>query len=115
MVYEVKRRRVIFYREPQGREPARDWIESLQDAVLIARVLQRIERAASGNLGDFRRLTKDLYELRLHTGPGLRIYFSLSSNGLILILLHGGDKSTQPRDIAKAKIYLEDHQNATRN
>lgn len=67
----------------------------------------RIQRLREGNFGDFKSFN-GLYELRINFGPGYRIYCSKIGNRLIL-LLGGGDKSSQDRDIKKCKSYLEDH------
>jgi len=71
-----------------------------------ARLIRRIERLAAGNAGDQRLLGAGLYELREHTGPGYRIYFTIREQRLIL-LLAGGDKSSQERDIGLARSMIE--------
>ena len=66
----------------------------------------------SKNFGDVKALGADLYELRLFFGPGYRVYFG-EHRGRLILILHGGDKSSQTRDIKKArdywKNYMEDH------
>jgi putative addiction module killer protein len=69
-------------------------------------LVRRIERLATGNAGDQRFLGTGLYELREHTGPGYRVYFTILGEQLIL-LLAGGDKSSQQRDIALARSMIE--------
>jgi putative addiction module killer protein len=69
-------------------------------------LVRRIERLATGNAGDQRFLGAGLYELREHTGPGYRVYFTILGEQLIL-LLAGGDKSSQQRDIALARSMIE--------
>ena len=76
----------------------RKWLRRVRDPISRARLVRRIERLAAGNAGDQRYLGGRLYELREHTGPGYRIYFTFRSGRLIL-LLAGGDKSSQERDI----------------
>lgn len=75
------------------------------------RIRSRVARAKQGQFGDFKALDAGLYEMRLFFGPGYRIYFG-EHKGQVILLLTGGDKSTQRKDIAKAKeywnIYLED-------
>jgi putative addiction module killer protein len=71
-----------------------------------------MDRLSQGQFGDVKALGADLYELRLFFGPGYRVYFG-EHRGRVILILHGGDKSSQKRDINKARefwnIYLEDH------
>ena len=78
-----------------------EWIDNLRDLQGRARILVRVERLASGNPGDVRPVVGGVSELRIHFGPGYRVYFT--QRGLdIVILLAGGDKSSQPKDIQTA-------------
>ena len=78
-----------------------EWIDNLRDQQGRARILVRVERLASGNPGDVRPVGGGVSELRIHFGPGYRVYFT--QRGLdIVILLAGGDKSSQPKDIQTA-------------
>lgn len=79
----------------------RHWLEALRDVNGRARVLARIDRLAHGNPGDHRVLTGGVVELRVDFGPGYRVYYSLRGSELIL-LLAGGDKKSQQKDIAAA-------------
>lgn len=92
--------------EINGKKPFDDWVESLKDKNTIARVSERIARLLIGNYGDYKKIDNELAELRLKFGSGYRIYFS-EVNNVIIVLLSGGDKSTQKRDIKKAKEYLQ--------
>lgn len=78
------------------------WFARLRDAVAKARILVRLRRMSLGNLGEYRDLGDDVCELKFHFGPGYRVYYTIR-NGEIVILLAGGDKSSQSRDIEKAK------------
>ncbi|MBI3552628.1 MAG: type II toxin-antitoxin system RelE/ParE family toxin [Elusimicrobia bacterium] len=97
-----------YYRTPDGTVPFQDWIASLKDAAGRFIILRRIDRAAKGNLGDFRTVGGGIIELRVDFGPGYRVYAGLSGEELI-ILLCGGNKKSQDRDIANAHEYWADH------
>ena len=78
-----------------------EWIDNLRDLQGRARILMRVERLAAGNPGDVKPVGGGVSELRIHFGPGYRVYFT--QRGLdIVILLAGGDKSSQPKDIQTA-------------
>lgn len=95
---------ILNYITPSGQDPYRRWYTRIKDERTRAIITSRIERLRQGNPGDCRRLNKDLYELRIHYGPGYRIYFGRFYNNLV-ILLGGGIKKTQRQDIAKAQDY----------
>ena len=80
----------------------RDWLHGLRDAQARARVQSRIRRLADGNPGQFRNLEGGVSELKIDHGPGYRVYFSQRGDVLV-VLLCGGDKSTQSADIKAAK------------
>ena len=77
------------------------WIDNLRDVQAKARVLVRIERLASGNAGDVKPVGEGISEMRIDYGPGYRVYFTKRGSELI-ILLAGGDKSSQAADIKVA-------------
>lgn len=84
------------------------WFTSkIKDIKIRARIISRFDRILMGNVGDYRHLDENLYELRFFFGSGLRIYFTIW-NQTIVLLLCGGDKSSQARDIQKAKQIMED-------
>lgn len=77
------------------------WYEHLRDRQARMRIAARIRQVSSGCLGDFKPVGDGVYELRIRYGPGYRVYFALQG-GTLVILLAGGDKSTQRRDIRRA-------------
>lgn len=77
------------------------WLDNLNDIRARARIQARIERLAAGNPGDVEPVGEGVSELRINYGPGYRVYFKRRGQELI-ILLAGGDKSTQPKDIKTA-------------
>ena len=79
----------------------RDWIDGLRDLSGRARILMRVERLIHGNPGEHRHLTHGVSELKVDVGPGYRVYYTQRGDRLLLLLV-GGDKSTQSKDIAKA-------------
>lgn len=78
------------------------WIDALQDVKGRARILVRIERLAAGNPGDVKPVGEGVSELRMDFGPGYRVYYKKRGSEII-ILLAGGDKGSQEKDIEKAK------------
>lgn len=78
------------------------WSEKLKDRQVAMAIAMRLARVANGNFGDTKIIGDGVSELRIFIGPGYRIYFTIR-NKEIIILLCGGDKSTQQRDIEKAK------------
>jgi len=79
-----------------------EWFNALQDTQIKARILVRIDRLQDGNAGDVAPVGEGVSELRLHFGSGWRVYYT-ERNGQIIILLAGGNKSTQTKDIKLAQ------------
>jgi len=77
------------------------WLSGLRDRVAVARVLARIDRLSQGNPGDAKAVGRGVSELRIDHGPGIRVYYLIDGDTVILLLC-GGDKSTQRRDIERA-------------
>jgi putative addiction module killer protein len=96
------------YITDRGASPYRRWLKSLSDLRIRARIQARILRLELGNFGDYRPIGESVNELRLDFGPGYRIYFGIEGDTLVLLLL-GGDKSTQRSDIIKAKAFWQDY------
>jgi putative addiction module killer protein len=80
-----------------------EWLHGLRDRTALARILVRIDRLALGNPGDVRPVGEGVSELRIDYGPGYRVYFARRGATLVLLLC-GGDKSSQRRDIEAALI-----------
>ena len=78
------------------------WLADLRDKRAVARILARLDRLAVANPGDVKPVGEGISEMRIDYGPGYRVYF-LQRGLLLIVLLCGGDKSTQDRDIARAK------------
>lgn len=83
------------------------WLRGLRDVRVRARINVRIERLASGNPGDVAPIGEGVSELRIHYGPGYRVYFAKIGK-TVVVLLAGGDKSTQSSDIKDAKRLAQD-------
>ncbi|HEY3496976.1 MAG TPA: type II toxin-antitoxin system RelE/ParE family toxin [Polyangiaceae bacterium] len=101
------------YLDDSGRSPFRNWLDEL-DRATKARVQARVLRFESGNLGDHKQVGDGVWEARLAFGPGYRIYFGKSGAELVLLLL-GGDKGTQRKDIQQAKQYWATYLKETRH
>jgi len=79
-----------------------DWLKNLRDERIKARIYARVDRLENGNPGDVKSVGDGISEMRIHYGPGYRVYYK-DTGKEIIILLCGGDKSTQQADIAAAK------------
>lgn len=98
---------IEYYITADGRFPFKEWLDNLKDVSARAKIRIRLDRVRLGNPGDSRSIGGGVYELKVDYGPGYRIYFAREGERVIL-LLTGGDKSTQAKDIAIAKLFRED-------
>jgi putative addiction module killer protein len=96
-----------YYRTVNNKDPLGEWLRLLPKEA-AGRVMIRLERLRLGNFGDARALGKGLSELRIDTGPGYRVYFVVEGKSTV-VLICGGDKSTQKKDIRRAREYLADY------
>lgn len=80
----------------------RDWLDGLSDARAQARIASRLVRLEAGLLGDTKSVHDGVSEMRIDYGPGYRVYFTMRGR-IVIVLLCGGDKQSQKRDIARAK------------
>jgi putative addiction module killer protein len=85
----------------QQTEKFSQWLTKLKDMRARIAIMRRVERAQSGNLGDVKSVGESVYEMRIDMGPGYRLYYTMRGDEMIILLV-GGDKSTQQRDIEKA-------------
>ncbi|MEG4812702.1 type II toxin-antitoxin system RelE/ParE family toxin [Microcoleus sp. F8-D3] len=105
---EAQPKEIQSYSQPDGRVPFDEWLESLRDFKGKAKIVKRLERVSNGNLGDCRSVGEGVSELKIDFCPGYRVYFG-QVGAIIVLLLCGGDKSTQDRDIRTAKKYWEEY------
>ena len=100
--------KISLYTTDDGKIPFLDWLENIKDLKIQRRIKLRIDWLIDGNFGDTKTVGNKLYELRLFFGAGYRIYYTIENN-ILIILFTGGDKSTQSKDIEKAKAFLQDY------
>lgn len=100
--------KIQFYVSPNGKNAVASWLDSLS-RLNRNRIAARLDRIAMGNLGDYKAVGDGVFEFRFDFATGYRIYFAWDGKEIIL-LLQGGDKSTQNKDIRKAKERWQDYQ-----
>lgn len=103
----VEPKEIIVYQDGNGNEPFTDWLNDLRDQKGRRAVLRRIGRLETGLYGDCESVGEGVSELRIFVGAGYRVYFA-EKGGHIVVLLCGGDKSTQKKDIKAAKEYWKE-------
>ena len=95
---------LVFFEDNKGKVPFDQWIKRLKDKRAIASILSKLNKVREGNFGDCKYLRSGVWELRIHYAKGYRIYFAKYLNQFV-VLLWGGDKSTQRKDINRAILY----------
>lgn len=100
-------KRVIVYAKESGKEPFTEWLYSLRDTIVRKRILSRVSRLQQG---DCEPVDEGVSELRLFFGSGYRVYFGEQDNQIV-VLLCGGDKGSQSKDIEQAKTYWQEYLN----
>ena len=105
-------RKLQIYQHSNGRVPFTEWFES-RDQKTQDRIQARLGRLAGGNFGDWKSVGEGIFESRFHFGAGYRIYFGIVGNTIVLLLC-GGDKSSQTRDIERAKTYWQNYKETQR-
>lgn len=108
MIKEAQEREVEYYETKNGQQPFRDWLLNLKDKEGRQKIKARIARVSLGNLGHCEPVGKGVMELKINFGPGYRVYFGQVGQTLVL-LLNGGDKNSQQKDIQQALNYWEDY------
>jgi len=103
----TKQKQLNIYITQEGEQPFVDWLESL-DKTTRYRVKTRLDRVSLGNLGDYKFIKQGVFELRFDFGAGYRIYYG-NDDGQIILLLCGGNKRTQKKDLKKAIAYWQDY------
>lgn len=102
-----------YYQTRGGHVPYREWLATVTDAVAFAAIQSRTDRLKRGLFGDCEPVGEGVWELRIDTGPGYRVYYARSGKQVVLLLC-GGDKRKQKADINRAKIFWRDHEQRTR-
>ncbi len=111
---DAKSRTIAIYETDHGDRPFKNWLNSIRDKSIIARINARLSRIEFGNFGDSKSVGSGVMELRLAFGSGYRIYFAFDGEQLV-VLLTGGDKSSQDKDIKLAHQYWTDYQRRIQN
>ena len=105
---DARPRTINFYEIPNGHEPFTRWFLSIRDRRVRERIQARLTSVRAGNFGNRKSVGDGVWELRLAFGPGYRIYYGEVDNTIVLLLC-GGDKSSQRRDIERAKNYWKEY------
>ncbi|MCG7757357.1 MAG: type II toxin-antitoxin system RelE/ParE family toxin [Nitrosomonas sp.] len=106
----MRAKQIIIYADENGHEPYCSWIDGLKDTKSQQRIRARIRRLGEGLYGDCNSVGEGVSELRMFFGPGYRVYFGEDVDHIV-VLLCGGDKDSQSRDIKNAKKYWKDYKN----
>jgi len=108
MPLPVEPKQVDIYLDSNGKAPFSAWINALADIKGRAKIRERIARLRLGNMGDCEPIGEGISELRIHYGPGYRVYFGQDGNEIVVLIL-GGSKRTQNQDIKTAKVLWKDY------
>ncbi|TVP61262.1 MAG: type II toxin-antitoxin system RelE/ParE family toxin [Nodularia sp. (in: Bacteria)] len=106
---EAKPREIRRYITANGKIPFAEWLDGLRDRIAKAKIKERLKRVSLGNLGDYKSVGEGVFELRINYGSGYRVYFGQIGTTIVLLLL-GGDKSSQEKDIYKAQEYWAEYE-----
>lgn len=108
MVQVAESKKVIVFQDVNGKEPFTDWLNDLRDQKGRRAVLKRIGRLEYGLYGDCKPVGEGVSELRIFLGSGYRVYFG-EEDGHIIVLLCGGNKGSQDKDIKSARVYWKEY------
>ena len=107
---KVKPRQIVFLELENGKSPFEQWFSSIKDSKFKQAIVARITRVRNGNFGDHKSVGDGVFELRIFKGSGFRVYYGLDGDELVVIL-GGGDKRTQAKDIQAAKELWRKYKN----
>jgi putative addiction module killer protein len=96
--------RLEYYLDDNGKAPFLEWLYALRDKMAVYRIRARLDRVELGNFGTAKPLGDGVSELKIDHGPGYRVYYAMNGKTVVLLLI-GGDKTTQQKDIETAKAY----------
>ncbi len=99
---------IVHYVTASGVDVYQEWLDGIRDVRTRVRIARSVDRVRQGNLGDHKFERDGVWEIRLDFGPGYRIYYSKTGDTVVL-LLAGGDKSTQDKDLRTAVANLQDY------
>ena len=105
---------IEYYITESGKKPFKEWLDNLKDIIARQKIRIRLDRVRLGNLGKNQSIGDGVFELKIDYGPGYRVYYALDGKRVILLLL-GGDKASQSKDIALAGKYWQDHKLRRKN
>lgn len=104
-------RTLVIYEKSNGKSPFSEWLLNLKDIKARAVIRARLNRIQLGNFGDCKSVGDGVFELRIAFGPGYRVYFGRDGEQIV-VLLCGGDKRSQTKDISQAKTFWKEYKNA---
>lgn len=99
--------RILEYQTDRLRKPYAAWLRGLRDRIGVSIIKSHVTRMELGHFGDHRHIDDEIWELKIKYGPGYRVYYLLDERSIILLC--GGDKSSQDRDVERARAYAADY------
>jgi len=108
---EATIRELVMLETLEGKVPFEEWLNGIKDRALQRAIDARLARVEDGNFGDHKSVGEGVFELRIPKGPGLRVYYGLDGPKVV-VLIGGGDKSIQKKDILRAQQLFKEYLNA---